>query len=126
MEVIYFLLLLSSQLCFGPHCSSLLMRSSGAQSHLGVFPPRAAKTMLSPALLNCPGTWAHFLHVHLGVQPASACGISLAVERAGGACEMKSPVLVAVAEHLQPAGGFNVAWQANDGKCQCFEALSGN
>lgn len=85
--------------------------------------------MLSPALLNCPGTWAHFLHVHIGVQPASACGISLAVERPGGACEMKSPVLVAVAEHYSLWGGLmwlGKQMMENASVLKLFQGTEGN
>lgn len=121
--MIYFLLLLSSQLCFGTCC--LLLRRSGAQSLHGIFPQSCQDSMFSPALLKSPGTLGHFLHVHV-VSSQHLCVAS--AQQRGAWWVMTDEVTRACDSHwaLQTVAGFNVVWQANEGKCQWFEAFSGN
>lgn len=124
MEVIYFLLLLSSQLCFGTHCSCFSWEVQGLRAITG-FCHRAAKTVFSPALLKSPGTLA-LSACACGMQPAPLCGISSTMGSPGGARELNTR---ACDSHwaTQPAGGL--MWfgkQIKENVLKCFEALSGN
>lgn len=89
------------------------------------FPAELPSVHVLPSPAEIPWNLGPFLHVHVA-SSQHLCVASAQQRRAWW--DMPGEVTRACDSHwaLQPAEGFNVVWQANEGKCQCFGDFSGN